>query len=389
MFTQFEASLPQKIAGLEWSAPADSAGLLERAVVELARLDVVAGQILSPLSSFLLRNEAQSSSKIERVFTSQDELAKAALGLKSSAGATETLAAAEAIEDLIASSSTGNPASAPALNSAHHRLMRHDLLDAKHAGAWRTMQNWIGGSDHSPRGAVHVPPPAEDVADYMADLEAFVARSDLPALAQAALAHAQFESIHPYTDGNGRIGRALINAILRKRGITVSTIVPIASAFAAKREWYFALVNEYRTGDVDLFVDFLAASALLAASEALVSADRLRQLPEVWAAAAPSRAGSAASTLVGSLLEHPLVTAESAARIAGVSDLAARTAISTLERAGVLRSISDRKRDRAWAAGDVLDEAESLVGRIAEQPQRLLTPRVATFLTTQGLLATS
>lgn len=147
--------------------------------------------------------------------------------------------------------------------------MRNYPMDGVDAGSFRTLQNWIGGSDYSPREALHVPPAPERVAQLMQDLERFVARTDLPALAQAALAHAQFESIHPYTDGNGRVGRALINAILRRRSITTVAIAPIASAFAANREWYFALVNEYRTGNVDLWVEFLAASALVASTEAL------------------------------------------------------------------------------------------------------------------------
>jgi hypothetical protein len=104
--------------------------------------------------------------------------------------------------------------------------MHNDPLESAAAGELRTVQNWMGGSGFSPRGALYIPPPAETVPGYMDDVVTFADRSDMPALLQAAIAHAQFESIHPFTDGNGRIGRALINTILRRRGATTRVVVP-------------------------------------------------------------------------------------------------------------------------------------------------------------------
>ncbi|MEZ5380500.1 MAG: Fic family protein [Microthrixaceae bacterium] len=123
------------------------------------------------------------------------------------------------------------------------------------------VQNWIGGSDYTPRGAVYVPPPPETVANYMADLVEFVGRDDMPALLQAALAHAQFESIHPFTDGNGRIGRALINAVLRRRGSTTEVVVPVASGLVAHRDRYFGALTSYRGGDIAPLISLFAAHA--------------------------------------------------------------------------------------------------------------------------------
>ena len=128
--------------------------------------------------------------------------------------------------------------------------MHDDALESAAAGELRTVQNWIGGSDFSPRGALYIPPPPETVPGYMDDLVTFADRSDMPALLQAAIAHAQFESIHPFTDGNGRIGRALINTILRRRGATTRVVVPLASALVARRENYFDALGSYRSGDL-------------------------------------------------------------------------------------------------------------------------------------------
>ncbi|MDP9738069.1 Fic family protein [Curtobacterium sp. 260] len=115
------------------------------------------------------------------------------------------------------------------------------------------MQNWIGGG-RTPRDADHVPPPPEFVPSLMADLFAFLARDDLHPVAQAAIAHAQFESIHPFTDGNGRTGRALVAAVLRHRGATRTASPPVSSVLVAERARYFQHLTQYREGHVDAWV---------------------------------------------------------------------------------------------------------------------------------------
>ena len=131
---------------------------------------------------------------------------------------------------------------------AHHALMKDDPRDGEYAGRVRTVQNWVLGSDWSPRGAVHIPPPPETLEPLLNDLIEYANRDDVPVLIQAAAVHAQFESIHPFTDGNGRIGPGLINAVLRRRGTTTQTVVPVASALLAERQRYFDRVNNYRRG---------------------------------------------------------------------------------------------------------------------------------------------
>lgn len=125
-----------------------------------------------------------------------------------------------------------------------------DPHEKAYAGRLRDMQNWIGGSDWSPREALYVPPPPRTVEDYMADLVRFANRHDLGVMEHAAIVHAQFESIHPLTDGNGGIGRALINTVFPRRGATRRVVIPLASAVVARREDYFAALGAHRTGDV-------------------------------------------------------------------------------------------------------------------------------------------
>src|SRR5690606_35049653 len=133
------------------------------------------------------------------------------------------------------------------------------------AGRYRTQQNWIGGSDFSPLDAVHIPPPTALVQPLMDDLLSFAQRDDVSALAQAAIAHGQFEAIHPFTDGNGRVGRALISALLRRRGVARAATVPIAAAMLADVDTYFKHLRDYRSGDAQGLVTYVARSALTAA----------------------------------------------------------------------------------------------------------------------------
>jgi Fic family protein len=136
------------------------------------------------------------------------------------------------------------------------------------------VQNWIGGSNHSPRNALYVPPPPDTVKEYVDDLVRFTNRNGIPVLAQAPVAHAQFESIHPFTDGNGRIGRALVNTILRPRGATNRVVVPLASALVARRDHYFDVLNDYRVGRPEPIVAAFAAASRIAAYESRVTTRR-------------------------------------------------------------------------------------------------------------------
>ncbi|MFC7403261.1 Fic family protein [Citricoccus sp. GCM10030269] len=386
IFSEYQATIPPFIAGLDWPQGAETSALSDEAVAAVVRLDATAGQVLAPLTGFLLRNEAQSSSKIERVQASQIDLARASLGIKANEDARTTVAAAEAISLLINSVANTGIVDLQSLLASHYSLMREDKIDAEYAGKLRTVQNWIGGSDYTPRNAIHVPPAPERVPELMDDLVAFCNRRDLPVMAQAALAHAQFESIHPFTDGNGRIGRALINAELRFRGTTGAAIIPLASAFAARRQWYFSLINVYRQGYAGLFVQYLCRCAVLACEEAAASAETLSSLPSTWRESAPARGGSAVERMIDDLLDAPLLTIETVVDRLGVSRTAATSAISRLEDAGVLRFVGRGRRDQAWAAGDVLDETESLVLRIEEGRARLLTPAVERHLISEGLI---
>ena len=365
--TSVRVALPPLIAGREVPIDGRLAADLELAMREISALERGHGDDLGALSTLLLRSESVASSKIEAVDASIEDYARALHGSRANASAVSMVAATGALQAMIDDASAGDGIRMQAVLTAHAALMAEDPAAQRYAGQLRDMQNWIGGSDHSPRGALFVPPPPETVPSYLADLMDFANRDDLPALAQAAIAHAQFESIHPFTDGNGRIGRALINAVLRRRGATTRTVVPLATALVAARERYFGLLDDYRAGNVRALMVAVADAARISAVEAQVSAERLSGLGTEWLDMLGGvRAGSAAMKVLALLTARPIFTADELAALVDAPRSSVYAAVDRLRRAGVIRPLTDRQRDQVWGAGLVLDELHDLGVRAAE-----------------------
>lgn len=359
---EYTASIPPLIAHVHLAPSPDVLEACGQARVDVGVLErSYAGQVAA-LEPFLLRTEAIASSQIEEELTTVDQLARAQHGIRAPRTARTVKGAIDGLALLVSRAGAG--VELADVLAAHRPLMADDPDEKWDAGTLRAVQNWIGGSNRSPRGAVHVPPAPERVPALMADLIAFMRRTDLDPVVQAAVAHAQFESIHPFTDGNGRIGRSLINAVWRYRGVTHEMAVPVASAIVADRERYFRLVNDYRLGDVGEFVAYLADAAARATEAATVSAERLAALPEQWRERVRPRAGSAVAVLLPLLISRPVVDASDVARLADVSPARAYAAIERLVEAEVLRPITESRRDMTWAAGEVLDEADLMVDRL-------------------------
>jgi Fic family protein len=358
--------LPPEIVALDVSVPSALGAEMDRSLREIAALDETHGEHLASLSTLLLRAESVASSKIEHVEASLDDYARALHGIRANPSANSMVASTRALDDLIRSVQGGEEIALDNIYRAHHALVADEPSERSYAGRVRDMQNWIGGSDHSPRGAMYVPPPPDTVTTYLDDLVAFANRADVPVLVQAAIAHAQFESIHPFTDGNGRIGRALINTILRKRGATRRVVVPLASAIVARREAYFEALGAYRRGDAGPIIESFALASMIAAEESRVTADHLAELPAQWREmAGPPRAGSAAAKLLANLLNDPVFSAEHAESHVGGAASSIYAAINRLHETGVIRPLTHRTRNQVWVASALADELDDLGVRIA------------------------
>lgn len=331
----------------------------EEAVISVARLEAGFGEHLVPLSDFLLRSESVASSKIEHIDAGWRAFGKALAGGKANEEAKSQLAAVKALIAVV-DAAGGGPITLETLLSAHRLLMAPDYYTARDSGKVRDVQNWIGGSDYTPIDARYVPPPPELVDDLMADLVEFANRTDLPILAQAAIAHAQFESIHPFIDGNGRIGRALISAILRRRGLTRRVTVPLASVMLADTRRYFDQLTRYRAGEADEFVEYVASAAIVSSEAAQDSARALAELPDHWRQLAKPRSNSADEKIIDALLDTPILNADTAQQITGTTDASTYRALGRLTAAGVLEVLSESRRNQIWAATNVLAELDAL-----------------------------
>ncbi|NQX13064.1 Fic family protein [Microbacteriaceae bacterium VKM Ac-2855] len=369
MLSKVTVSLPPMIAALEPSI--ESERDLARARHEAADLERNAAGVLAPLAGFLIRVESVASSRIEHVEATPVAFARAIGGLKENPSAMSMVAAGAAITKLIESSR--ETIALDDIVAAHKALMHNDpdTDERRYAGQVREMQNWVGGSQHSPRNALYVPPPPEAVPALLEDLITFSNRDDIEPITQAAIAHAQFESIHPFTDGNGRIGRALIGAILRRRGVTPHTVLPVASALAADTTHYFSLLTAYRRGDTGRIITDLALSVETAAREAAGSARAFAQYEDAWRQRVAPRAGSAADQILPALLALPVFTVEQLADATGIAARSVYRGVQALEEHGVVEAVTERVRGRAYAAMDVLDEFGDLDARIRERITRL------------------
>ena len=361
MLTEITVEIPHHIAAAPLPLSQEAARASEEAAHSIALLDGRAVS-LSGLSDLLVRSETVASSKVEHIYADVTDIARASIGADAGEQARRTVAAATAMQSLVHEGVTND-----SILAAHAELMDGDLLEGDWAGRYRQQQNWIGGSDFSPADAIHIPPPAALVQGLMDDLVAFAGRADISAIAQSALAHAQFEAIHPFTDGNGRVGRAIIGSILRTRGITRSATVPIAAVMLANVDTYFERLTAYRDGDAQGMIVYLSESATTASDAAMVSADRLAALPVEWADKVKPRKGSSAGKLLDALLQTPILDAEKAARITGAVPNRTYDALAQLVGAGVLTELTGHTRNRVWLAQDVMDELSELEDRIGRR----------------------
>jgi Fic family protein len=212
-----------------------------------------------------------------------------------------------------------------------------------------------------------VAPRHERVADAVEDLVQFVHRADLPVLPQVAVAHAQFETIHPFADGNGRTGRALVHSLLRHKGLTTNVTVPVSAGLLADTRSYFAALDAYREGDVEAIVGRVAAAALESLTNGRALVQELRQIRASWQDRLGTRPGSQLWSVAELLLRQPVVTAPLVAEALSVSPTNVYRHLDALGAAGVLRESTDRRRNRVWRSTEVLGALDAFASRVGRR----------------------
>ena len=363
----YHAFVPGTLADLCLTMDGATAGIVSDAEGAIRELNAHRAGALAPLARLLLRTESLSSSRVEGLAIGARALARAEsraeAGIRVGPTAREVLANVDAMESAMNAASVDRCFTVANIADIHRRVMAQ--APNRHiAGEVRTVQNWIGGNDYNPCGADFVPPPPDHVDGLLEDLVDAVNREELPPLVQAAVVHAQFETIHPFEDGNGRTGRALIQVVLRRRGIAASHVPPISVILAAERDAYFAGLGEFRFGDPIRWIARFATAAARAATLARQYLDAVGELQEEWRellmAAANPRADAAAWALIDALPARPVISTAGAVAATGRAKSAIHAAVGQLVEAGVLIPRSKSRRNRLWETSGLLDLVEGL-----------------------------
>lgn len=379
----YDAYLPDPLAGWSLTLPGDVAADIadaETAIRDLNRAGTTHVS-LEGLARFLLRAESVASSKIEGLDAGARRLVEAEAllaggGEAADRVAVEVLGNIASMESAVALADEARDITLADLLGIHQILMERSPTPML-GGVIREEQNWIGGSSYNPCSAAFVPPPAEFVRALLEDLTVYVNGDDHPALVQAAIAHAQFETIHPFADGNGRTGRALIHIIFRRRGVAPAFVPPISLVLATWVDDYISGLTAFRhlhpadsperSTAAQVWLRTFAGATLRACRDAQAYASQIDDVVEHWRRVLGSiRRGSALDLLLDVLPGVPLVTVESAARLTDRSDVAAGSAVNRLAEAGILiqRNIG-RQRYRIFEAPEVLELFTSLERALA------------------------
>ena len=337
--------------------------LLERALLACGRLDGVRALLPDP-DLFLyayVRREAVLSSQIEGTQSSLSDLLLFELDEAPGVPFDDVVEVSNyvaALEHGMARLRGGFPISNRLLREVHEKLLRSGRGADRQPGEFRRSQNWLGGA--RPGNARFVPPPPQRVEDCMASLERAIHARDegLPVLVKAALVHLQFETIHPFLDGNGRVGRLLISLMLHDDRVLEQPLLYLSNYFKQHRDEYYRLLDLVRReGDWEAWLDFFLEGVELTAGAAVQTAHRLLALFSADAERVQSigRAAASALRVYDAFRDRPLSTIAALSEQTGASYPTVSRAVEELERLRIVREITGRKRGRIFAYTRYLD----------------------------------
>lgn len=353
----YRSAIPARIANYQPELPSDLAADLDEATAALARCDSYTAATfppdtqMAPMRAVLLRTEATSSSQIENLTVGARQLALAEIDQATSVNAKLVVANVHLMQRALALSDRLDESS---ILGMHRELFSGD--DRMGAGEYRRELVWVGTSGVSPLGAAHVGPQAELIAELMADLVRFLDRDDLPALLQATIAHAQFETIHPFADGNGRVGRALVQAVLANKGLLTRVSVPVSAGLLVNTSSYFDALTAFREGNVRPIVErFTAASRFAAIRGAQLIDDLNEELQRARQKLSHLRSDATAWRVLPHLAAHPVINVAFLIEELGVGEMSAHRAIRQLSERGVVEERTGKSRNRVWQHSGIID----------------------------------
>ncbi|WP_225216795.1 Fic family protein [Microbacterium pullorum] len=353
------------IAGLDPRPSAEALAAADDASRALTAFDAELGARVNNFAPVLLRSEAASSSQIENLTASARAIFSAELGAKTGRNAEQIAANTRSMQAAIDLSREITP---EAIRQMHAVLMAGQPRHAP--GEWRTEAVWIGTRTDTPVGAEYVAPHHTRIEAGIDDLAEFAGRTDVPALVAVALAHAQFETIHPFTDGNGRTGRALAQSMLRHYGVTRSVAVPVSAGLLADVNGYHQALTAYRAGDIDPIVLSFANASLRAVANARQLVEDIDQIRAGWDERFSARRDSNAWKLLDILTHRPVLDAASAARELGVKAPNIYPPLKALTEAKIVQSKAEHQLGPFYRSDEVLTAIDDFAARAGRREAR-------------------
>ncbi|MDA8160608.1 MAG: Fic family protein [Desulfobacteraceae bacterium] len=329
----------------------------DQALLALGRLDSVS-TLLPDTSLFLymyVRKEAVLSSMIEGTQSSLSDLLLFELDQAPGVPLDDVREVSNyvaALDHGLRLLKEGLPLSLRMFRDIHRVLLTKGRGNKQNPGEFRRSQNWIGGT--RPGNAAFVPPPVEEVLECMGNLELFLhdQPTPTPVLLKAALAHVQFETIHPFLDGNGRLGRLLITLLLCEQKVLREPMLYLSLYFKTHRQYYYELLNTVRlTGDWEAWLDFFAEAVIVTATQAVETAQQLLDMSKQDHGQIMGLGRAAASTLQvhRALMEHPIATSGSLVKKTGLSPATINKALGHLGQLGIIKELTAQKRNRLFS----------------------------------------
>jgi Fic family protein len=356
---EYQAAIPAQTANLNVSLPSDVLADAEEASQEIVRFDTELGGEIAPFASVLLRTESAASSEIENLTASSGAIAEAeTLGNTKRRNASMIVANTKAMQAAI---DLADQISDQAILAMHYALMHE--TEPSIAGKWRTEQVWVGGGNFGPRGADFVAPHQDRLPGAIDDLVRFAKRSDIAVLPHIAIAHAQFETIHPFPDGNGRTGRALIQSMLRNKRLTRQVTVPVSAGLLTDTNSYFQALTAYREGDPAPIVEKISEASVLAVVNGRHLVGDLQTIRGQWESRITARRNSAVHRVADLLIKRPVLNAKLVSDQLNIAISNVYRYLDPLAEAQIIVEFTDQARNRAWRAPEVLGALDAFAER--------------------------
>lgn len=359
---RYEVFIPNVLANFNELISSEISGIVTEAETAIRALNSGATIALAPLARLLLRSESIASSKIEGAQVDARQIARAEArsdrGGKTGSVVQEVLGNINAMELAIdRASRTGAITVADIIEI--HKVLMEPARNSHLAGLIRREQNWIGGNDYNPCEADFVPPPPEEVMGLLEDLCVAINEDHLSPVAQAGLVHAQFETIHPFYDGNGRTGRALIHVILRRRGVSPFYVPPISVVLSGRKDKYLEGLTKFRSGEFADWLSIFGQAAVESAHLATQYLQEVKKLQEDWkqslSKASNPRSDAVAWRILELLPGYPIITTPVATAVTGRTKAVVGEGLKQLEAAGILSRLSGGAGAVAWESTELLN----------------------------------